>query len=124
MHVAGRKTLSIGEWVAGIVVVALAVAIPEFVGISQKWRNTIVFTVLVFSGVVIALRPAWGRRVFWSSLIAVFLFHCIVLTAVEQGLLPTSEGHGLPMIEAGMVEGVLILGVLWRRSMKSNSQSS
>jgi hypothetical protein len=120
MHVAGRKTLSIGEWVARIGVVALAVAIPKFAGISQKWGNTIVFTVLVFSGAVIVLRPAWGRRAFWSSLIAVFLFHCIVLAAVEQGLLPTSEGpRGLPMIAAGMVEGLLILGVLWRRSMRS-----
>lgn len=121
MHVAGRKTLSVGEWVAGFVVVALAVAITQFVGISQKWGNTIVFTVLVFSGVVIVLRPTWGRRAFWSRLIAIFLFHCIVFAAVERGLLATSEGpHGLPMIEAGMVEGLLIVGVLWRRSMKSD----
>jgi MFS superfamily sulfate permease-like transporter len=120
MHIAGRKTLSMGEWVAGIGGVALAVAIPKFAGISQKWGNTIVFTVLVFSGVVIVLRPAWGRREFWSSLIAVFLFHCIVLAVVEQSLPLTSEGpHGLPMIESGTLEGLLILGVLWRRSMRS-----
>jgi hypothetical protein len=120
MQAAGSKTLSIGEWVAGIGAVALAVAIPKFAGISQKWANTIVFTVLVFSGVVIVLRPAWGRRAFWSSLIAVFLFHCIVLAEVEQSLPPTSEGpHGLPLISAGVVEGVFILGVLWRKSMRS-----
>lgn len=92
MRLAGRKTLSISEWVAGIGAVALAVAISKFVGVSQKWENSIVFTVLVFAGVVIVLRPAWGRRVFWSGLIAVFLFHCIVLAAVEQSLSPTSEG--------------------------------
>jgi hypothetical protein len=120
MNAAGRKTLSIGEWVAGFVVVGLAVAITQFAGISQKWANTIVFTVLVFSGVVIVLRSAWGRWAFWSSLIAVFLFHCIVLAAVEQGLLATSDGpHGLPMVEAAMVEGLLIVAVLWRRAMRS-----
>lgn len=125
MRVAGGKTSSIGEWIVLFGALALAVAITEFVGVSKKWENAIVFTVLVFTSVVLALRPAWGRRAFWSGLIAVFLFHCIVIVAIEQSTPPTSEGpHGLPLIEAGMVEGVLILGALWRRSMKSNSHSS
>jgi|ERR1700722_4837560 hypothetical protein len=121
MRLAGRKTLSIGEWVVMFGVVAFAIAIAEFVGFSQKWGNAIIFTVLVFTALVIALRPAWGRRAFWSSLVAVFFFHCIVLAAVEQSLPPTSEGpRGIPMIEAGMLEGLLIAGVLWNRSMRAD----
>jgi hypothetical protein len=125
MRVAGRKTLSVGEWVVAFGSAALAVVIAEFFGISKKWENALVFTVIVFTMVVIVFRPAWGRKAFWSGLIAVFLLHCIVIVAVEQSMPPTSEGpHGLPLIEAGMIEGILILGGLWRRSMKSNSQSS
>jgi hypothetical protein len=123
MRVAGGKTLSIGEWVVAFGVVALAVAIAEFVGVSQKWEHAIVFTVLVFTAVVIALRPAWGRRAFWPSLMAIFLLHCIAIAVVEQSLPPTSAGpHGLPLVAVGMAEAVLIAGVLWKRSMKSNSR--
>jgi hypothetical protein len=30
--------------------------------------------------------------------------------------------RGLPLIPAGMIEGVVIAGVLWKRSMRSNSR--
>jgi hypothetical protein len=125
MHVADGKKLSIREWVVIFGLVALAVAVSEFVGVSQKWENAIVYTVLVFTAVVIALRPAWGRRAFWTSLMAVFLLHCIAIAVVEQSLPPTSAGpHGLPLVAVGMAEGILVAGVLWKRSMKSNSRSS
>jgi hypothetical protein len=125
MRVAGGKTLSIGEWVVVFGAVALAVAITEFVGVSQKWEHAIVFTVLVFTAVVIALRPAWGRRAFWPNLIAIFFLHCIAIVVVEQSLPPTSAGpRGLPLVAVGMAEAVLIASVLWKRSMKSNSHSS
>lgn len=119
------KTLSIGEWVVAFGIVALAVAIAEFVGVSQKWEHAIVFTVLVFTAVVIALRPAWGRRAFWPSLIGILLLHCIAIVVIEQSLPSTSSGpHGLPMVAVGMAEAVLIASILWKRSMKSNSHSS
>jgi hypothetical protein len=125
MRVAGGKTLSIGEWVVAFGVVALAVAIAEFVGVSQKWEHAIVFTVLVFTAVVIALRPAWGRRAFWPSLMGIFLLHCIAIAVIEQSLPSTSSGpHGLPMVAVGMAEAVLIASILWKRSAKSNSHSS
>src|SRR5947209_3905613 len=109
MRVAGGKTLSIGEWVVSFGVVALAVAIAEFVGVSQKGEHAIVFTVLVFTAVVIALRPAWGRRAFWPSLMAIFLLHCIAIVVVEQSLPPTSAGpHGLLLVAVGMAEAVFI----------------
>ena len=125
MRVAGGKTLSIGEWGIAFGVVALAVAATEFVGVSQKWEHAIVYTVLVFTAVIIALRPAWGRRALWQNLVFVFLLHVLAVVVIEQSLPPGSEGpHGLPLTAAGMAEGVIIASVLWKRSMRSNSHTS
>lgn len=125
MRVASGKKLSIGEWVAIFGVGALAVATTEFVGVGQKWEHAIVYTILVFTAVIVALRPAWRRKTFWQNLLLVFLLHILAVAVIEQSLPPGSEGpHGLPLTAAGMVEGVLIVGVLWKRSMRSNSDSS
>ena len=125
MRVAGGKKFGIGEWVLIVVLVALAVAITEFVGVRQKWENAIVYTVLVFTVVIMALRPAWGRSAFWKTLVPIFMLHVLAVVVIEQSLPPGSEGpHGLPLTAAGMAEGVLIAGVLWKRSMRSNSHTS
>jgi hypothetical protein len=125
MRVAGGKKLSIREWVVIFSVAALAVAITEFVGVSQKWENATVYTVIVFTAVIIALRPAWGRRAFWQNLVPIFLLHVLAVVVIEECLPPGSNGpHGLPLTAAGMAEGVLIASVLWKRSMRSDSHSS
>jgi peptidoglycan/LPS O-acetylase OafA/YrhL len=125
VRVAGGKKLSIGEWVIAFGLVALAVAVTEFAGVSQKWENAIVYTVLVFTAVIIALRPAWGRRALWQNLVPVFLLHVLAVVVIEQSLPPGSEGpHGLPLIAVGMAESVLVAGVLWKRSMRSDSHPS
>lgn len=122
MRVAGGKSFNIGEWVLIFGLVALAVATTEFLGVAQKWEHAIVYTVIVFSVVILALRPAWGRKAFWQTLVPVFLLHVLAVVVIEQSLPPGSKGpRGLPLIGAGMVEGVLIAGVLWKRSMRSNS---
>ena len=123
MHVAGGKKFNIGEWVLIFGLVALAVTTTEFLGISQKWEHAIVYTVIVFTVVIMALRPAWGRKEFWQSLVPVFLLHVLAVVVIEQSLPPGSKGpRGLPLIPAGMIEGVVIAGVLWKRSMRSNSR--
>ena len=125
MSVAGGKNFSIREWALMAGLAAMAVAISEFVGVSQKWENAIVYTVIVFAVVVMALRPAWGRRAFWQNLVLVFLLHLLAIAVIEQSLPPGNEGpHGLPLTGAGMAESLLIGGVLWKRSMRSDSQSS
>ena len=126
MRVAGGKKVSIWEWVVVFGLTALAVAVAEFLGVSDKWENTIVYTVIVFTAVIIALRPAWGRRPFWQTLLPIFLLHCLAVVVVEQSLPSTSAGpHGLPLDAAGMAEGLLICAVLWKRSKRSsNSHSS
>ncbi|MBZ5550926.1 MAG: hypothetical protein LAO22_23720 [Acidobacteriia bacterium] len=122
MRVAGGKRFNIGEWVLIFGLVALAVAATEYFGVAQKWENAIVYTVIVFTVVILALRPAWGRKAFWQTLVPVFLLHVLAVVVIEQSLPQGSKGpRGLPLIGAGMVEGVLIAGVLWKRSMRSNS---
>src|SRR6266851_9357254 len=102
MRVAGGKKFSIGEWVVMFGLAALAVAVTEFVGVSQKWENAIVYTVLVFTVVIMALRPAWGRRTFWRNLVPIFLLHVLAIVVIEQSLPPGSKGpHGLPLTAAG-----------------------
>ncbi len=124
MGVAGEK-FSVREWIIIVGFVAIAVVITELVGLPQKWENVIVYTVLVFSVVIMALRPAWGRNAFWKTLFQIFFLHCLAVVVVAQSLPPGSEGpHGLPLTAAGMAEGVLIAGVLWKRSMRSNSHTS
>lgn len=97
-------------------------ATTEFLGVGRKWEHAIVYTtVLVFTAVIMALRPAWGRKALWQNLVPVFLLHVLAVVVIEQSLPPGSEGpHGLPLTAAGMAEGVLIAGVLWKRSMRSN----
>src|SRR5947209_6743727 len=125
MNVAGGKKFRMWEWVLICVLVALAVVITEFVGVRQKWENAIVYTILVFAVVVMALRPAWGRSAFWKNLAPIFLLHVLALVVIEKSLPPGSEGpHGLPLTAAGMAEGVIIASVLWKRSMRSNSHTS
>lgn len=125
MHIANGKKLSIQEWVVVFGLAALAVAMTEFAGVSQKWENAIVYTVIVFTAVIIPLRPAWDRRLFWQNLVPIFVLHCLAVVVIEQSLPSSSVGpHGLPLVAAGMAEGVVIAGVLWRRSMGPNSHSS
>jgi hypothetical protein len=125
MSLASGKKLSIGEWLVVFGLTALAVAVTEFIGVGQKWENAIVYTVIVFTAVIIPLRPAWGRSGFWPSLIGILLLHCIAIVVIEQSLPPSSAGpHGLPLVVAGMAEAVIVGSVLWKRSMKSNSHSS
>lgn len=118
----GGRTLSIAEWVVAFGIVALAVAATEFIGVSQKWEHAVVYTALVFTAVIIALRPAWGRRAFWQNLVLVFLLHVLAIAVIGQSLPPGSPGpHGLPLTGAGMAESVLVAGLLWKKSLRSDS---
>ena len=120
MRLAGGKKFSTGEWVVIFAVAVLAVAFTEFIGVAEKWENAVVYTVVVFSVVITALRPAWGRRAFWQSLALVFLFHVLAVVVIGQSLPPSSKGpRGLPLTAAAMVEGVVIASVLWKRSISN-----
>lgn len=120
-----RTRLTIREWAVGIAVVAIALTITKLVGMSAKWEHAIVDTATIFTAVLIGTRPVWGRGNFWLDLVAIFLFHCVILGGIVQSLPAESAGpHGILMIPAVVVEACFIGGVLWLRSLRSRSDPS
>lgn len=112
------KGFRIWEWAAILGLAVVAVAVPQLVGLNQQWEDAIVYTVVLFAVVTLALRPAWDRRVFWESLAAIFVLHSIALVVVEHSFPSAMQGfHGFPRTIIAIAEGLLIAGVLWRRSM-------
>ena len=122
MRVAGGKKSSVGEWVVICLLVVSAIAVTEFVGLRQKWEYAIVRTVIIFSSVIVAFRPAWGRSAFWKTLVPIFLLHIVAVVVILQSLPPSSSGpHGLVFTAATALYVLLIAGVLWKRSVRSKS---
>ncbi len=112
----GQKKSAILEWVVLLGLTASAIAASEVIGLNQLWKDGVVFTVVVFAVVITVLRPAWGRKSFWSSLALIFAGHTIVLLVVLQALPPRRFGiPKLLLIPLGAIEGVFILGILWKR---------
>lgn len=98
----------------------LTVVATEYVGLSQKSENAIVYTIIVFAAVIIGLRPAWGRKAFRRGLALTFLLHLLGVGIVFYVLPSGREGlHGLPLVIAAMIEALLLAGVLWKRARKS-----
>src|ERR1035437_8223419 len=92
-----------------------AIVIAEIVGLSPKWENACVYTVILFAVVIVALRPAWGRAIFWWRLAGVFVLHVIIMTTILEVLPATSQGlYGIPMIVSTIAESLLIGSILWR----------
>ena len=112
----GQKTSAILEWVILLGLTACAIAASELIGLNQLWKDGVVYTVVLFAVISTALRPAWGRKSFWSSLALIFAAHTVVLVMVLQALSPRRFGiPKLLLIPLGAIEGTFILGMLWKR---------
>lgn len=112
----GQKKSALLEWVILVGLTTCAIAASEVIGLNQLWKDGVVFTVVVFAVVITVLRPAWGRKSFWSRLALIFAGHTILLLAVLQALPP--QRFGIPkllLIPLGSIESVLIGGMLWKR---------
>ena len=110
------KKPAIVEWVVFLVPPVLAVIASKTIGLSKMWEDGVVYTALLFAAIVSALRPAWGRKSFWTSLAIIFAGHVIALTAVLQMLPP--RRHGIPkllLLSLAFVEGSFIVAILWKR---------
>lgn len=116
MRLAGRKRSTLWEWLIIIGLTAAAVAFAEISNVSQKWADAIVYTVVLFATVLLAARPAWGRRELWRTLIPLFLFHIVLATVLVQALPLGRMGFPkLLLIPAVILEGMLMLAVVWKR---------
>ncbi len=113
----GQKKFATLEWVIFWGLSICAVAASEVIGLKQMWEDGVVYTVVMFTAVLLALRPAWGRKSFWSSLALIFAGHTILLLAVLQALPPRRFGiPKLLLIPVFAIEFVFILGILWKRT--------
>jgi len=112
----GQKKFAILEWVILLGLTACAIAAAEVIALNQLWKDGVVYTVVVFAVVLTGLRPAWGRKSFWSSLALIFAGHTIVLLVVLQALPPRRFGiPKLLLIPLGSIESIVIGGMLWKR---------
>ena len=112
----GQKKSTILELVIFGGLSICAVAASEVIGLRQVWEDGVVYTVVLFAAIGTALRPAWGRKSFWTSLALIFIGHTIVLLVVLQALPP--RRHGIPkllLIPVAAIEGTFIVGMLWKR---------
>jgi hypothetical protein len=119
----GQRRISVLEWLILLGLTACAIAASEVLGLKPQWEDGLIYTVIVFVAVLLALRPAWGRRSFWTSLALIFVGHTIALFAVLQALPPRRFGiPKLLLIPVGAVEIVFVLGILWRMKALRTSE--
>ena len=112
----GQKKSTILELVIFWGLSICVVAASELIGLKQLWKDGVVYTVVLFAAIVTSVRPAWGRKSFWTSLALIFTGHTILLLVVLQALPPRRFGiPKLLLIPVGAIEGVFILGMLWKR---------
>src|ERR1700754_4956595 len=90
----GRNKSLIGQWSVIIAGVASLVVLAEFFDIDIEGivRDAIIYTVIVFAVVIVALRPAWRCRGFWMNLTLLLSGHIILLLVVIQVLPPSRAG--------------------------------
>jgi len=112
----GQKKSSILELVIFWGLSICAVVVSEMIGLKQLWEDGVVYTVVLFAAIGTALRPAWGRKSFWTSLAPIFTGHMILLLVVLQALPPRRFGiPKLLLVPLGAIEGAFIAGILWKR---------
>jgi hypothetical protein len=118
----GQKKSSVVELVLFWTLSICAVVVSEVIGLEQRWEDGVVYTVVLFAAIGTALRPAWGRKSFWTSLALILTFHTIVLLVVLQAL--PARRFGIPkllLIPLGAIEGTFIVGMLSRRMKASRT---
>jgi hypothetical protein len=104
------------SWVAVSAACIAAVAITEFTGLQGKWEDVIVFTVLLFSMLILLYRSRWGNKSFWFKLLLIFIVH-VVATAICLHSVTISP-HGIPgllMTAITMAEAIAVIVLLDRQ---------
>ncbi len=122
-RIAGAREFKAWQGLCVLGATAIAVVVAAILRLDEKWRDAFVFTVLVFSAAILAVRVAWNRRVFWRNVLLLFVLHALAVTAIAQALPPNYGVPGLALTAVAMVESVLLTGILWRTAASSGSTS-
>jgi hypothetical protein len=122
VRLAGHKHFTVFEWAVIIGFAAVAIVVADLLGLHDKWNDVFVYTVVLFGVVLLALRPAWGRRTFWTNAIVALSLHLVAVIIVVQAL-PVSMARlpWLVLIGIGMLEGLLLAGLLWKGARKGTT---
>jgi hypothetical protein len=114
-----QNKFGVWGWVAVFSIGGAVVLITESIGIHQKWEDVVVFTVLLFTTLILLYRACWGSRSFWLKLLLIFILHAIGTTIILQSVPIGSHGiPGLLMTAITMVEGVCFIVLLDRRTAR------
>lgn len=109
------------EWMLLFGTLAVAVVTTKALHLREILADAVLYTVIVFSVVILALRAAWRRIVFWQNLIPVFMLHLIAVSVVVESFPRDSHGFSLiPFTLMAIVEALLIAGFVWRRTVQSD----
>jgi ABC-type proline/glycine betaine transport system permease subunit len=122
IQVARQKDFTILEWSILLGLTACAVTVSELIGLTHKWEDALVYTVVVFAVVLTVLRPVWGREGFWRSFALILTGHTVAVLMAIQVLPPWRFGiPKLLLVPVGGIEGILI-AVILRRIVASRSR--
>ncbi len=112
----GQKRFATLEWIIFLGLSTGAVAASEVIGMNQLWEDGVVYTVVLFTAILLTLRPAWGRESFWRNVMLIFAGHMVAVVVVVQELSPRRFGMPkLLLIQVAALEFVLIVGMLRKR---------
>ena len=116
MQLEGGKGFRFWEWIVIFGALAAGIAITARLSIRQGVSDIVIYTIVVFTVVLLALRQAWQSLTFWTSLLIAFCFHTIAAVIVLNiGRLRNQRFTGLPLIVVGVVEGLSIAAFVWKR---------
>lgn len=120
MRVTGGREFKTWQGLVASGLTGVALLTSSFITPNKKSADALVYTVMVFSFVVLALRPAWRRLAFWRNLVLVFILHVLAIILIIAALPPGPRGlPWLFLTAAGMAEMVLLICVLWKRAARS-----
>jgi hypothetical protein len=111
-----RNGNPVSEWLSLFALIAIAIVLTKLLGLSRRWSDAAIYTVVVFAVVIQMLRPAWDRPILWRSLSLIFVLHVIGILFVVE-VMPRSWRciPGLFMTIAGVTEGLIAVALLWKK---------
>jgi len=100
------------------VIAAMVWALSTLFSLGPTWEDALFTTAVIFSALILTLRPAWSSRALWRDLAAALAAHLFFLNIVVRVFVANSIKMGGPWRTlAAIVEGILILSILWRRNV-------
>jgi len=111
-----RNGNAVSEWLLLFGLIAIAIVSTKLLGLSRRWSDAVIYTVVVFTVVIQMLRPAWDRLILWRSLSLIFALHVIGILFVVEVMPRSRRGiPGLFMTIVGVTEGLVVVALLWKR---------